>query len=53
MSIRRRRETGVIRQAKRVRMETAYRQWRRSVEGKYSIEVNREVWEKILEEGRP
>lgn len=46
-------EQGLIQQAKRVRMETDYRQWRRSVEGKYSIEVNGELWEKILEEGRP
>ncbi|BCS95843.1 hypothetical protein DSLASN_14750 [Desulfoluna limicola] len=46
-------EQGLIQQAKRVRMEAGYRHWRRSVEGKYSIEVNGELWEKILEEGRP
>ncbi len=46
-------EQGLIQQAKRVRMEEEYRHWRRSVEGKYSIEVNGELWEKILEEGRP
>jgi len=46
-------EEGLVQQVKRFRMETAYRIWRRSAEGKYSIEVNSELWEKILEEGRP
>jgi hypothetical protein len=46
-------EEGLVKQAKRFKMEAAYRRWRRSVEGKYSIEVNVELWEKILEEGRP
>lgn len=46
-------EEGLVRQVRRSRMEAAYRAWRRSAQGKYSIEVNGELWEKILEEGRP
>jgi len=46
-------EEGLVQQVRRVRMEATYRAWRRSAEGKYSIEVNGELWEKILEEGRP
>lgn len=46
-------EQGLIQQVKRTRMEAAYRSWRQGVDGKYSIEVNAELWEKILEEGRP
>ncbi|VVS95445.1 SurA N-terminal domain-containing protein [Desulfoluna spongiiphila] len=46
-------EEGLVQQVRRSHMEAAYRAWRRSAEGKYSIEVNGELWEKILEEGRP
>ena len=46
-------EEGLVKQVKRAKMEAAYRHWRRSVDGKYSIEVNGELWEKILEEDRP
>lgn len=46
-------EEGLVKQVKRVKMEAAYRRWQRSVDAKYSIEVNGELWEKILEEDRP
>ncbi|WP_300669691.1 hypothetical protein [Desulfoluna sp.] len=46
-------EQALIHRVKRSRMETGYRSWRQEVEGKYSIDVNGKLWEKILEEGRP
>ena len=46
-------EEGLVRQVRRSRTEASYRDWRQRVDEKYSIDVNRKLWEKILKEDRP
>ena len=46
-------EEGLVRQVRRSGMEARYRDWRQQGDVKYSIDVNRKLWEKILKEDRP